>query len=59
MSYADSAYTGERCEKVFAEKKVAFKPKGIEGGTLICELPICGSNNSTNEGGSRTRPDSN
>ena len=25
-TYADSAYTGERCEKVFAEKKVTFKP---------------------------------
>ena len=25
-TYADSAYTGERCEQIFAEKKVLFKP---------------------------------
>lgn len=26
VTYADSAYTGERCEKVFSDRKVAFKP---------------------------------
>ena len=26
VTYADSAYAGQRCEKVFADKRVAFKP---------------------------------
>ena len=48
---ADSAYTGEPCEKIFAEKKVAFKP--IE--RAYRNKPLNGNQKRSNRARSRVR----
>ena len=50
-TYVDSAYTGERCEKIFVERKVQAKP--IE---RACKnRPLNGRQERSNRAGSRIR----
>lgn len=50
-TYADSAYTGERCEKVFSDRKVTFKP--IE--RAYRNKPLNGSQKRSNRARSKVR----
>ena len=50
-TYADSAYTGERCETIFAERKVTFKP--IE--RAYRNKPLNGSQKRSNRARSKVR----
>ena len=51
VTYADSAYAGERCEKIFAERKVPFKP--IE--RAYRNKPLNGTQKRTNRARSKVR----